>query len=241
MISFKQYLAETSSPLKRELLAKFGGDAFTEQPYAFTQTDIISLRHILDKHIFNQTLDSVPVKYVDFNEIRMELRRRDASCFVPSTLLGVHSVVETHEDANQIKTIDDIEFDMGSEIIMLNGTNLKDYAFAFTAATLCHEMIHAYDMRFGEYKDAFLIQLMHGIHVNFHSTPTFKRKMKTAKTRHINVVASTDGIDYSKLSEDAVRELAKLNEHSSKQLDCNKTIGNTHVIKGRHIALIDID
>ena len=62
-----------------------------------------------------------------------------------------------------------------------------------------------------------------------------------AKFGGINVVASADGIDYSKLSEDAVRELAKLNEHSSKQLDCNKTIGNTHVIKGRHIALIDID
>lgn len=124
----------------------------------------------------------------------------------------------------------------------------SDAAFIYMVTTLCHEMIHQYDLHFGSYKRTWLFEKAIRRKVDFHTTPTFEAKMKEAEKLGIKITTTLNGIDLRTLSEEAINKFIEMNEseddkqqwleeyQSGKRIE----IGNSVLRKGHPTSIVDI-
>ena len=102
----------------------------------------------LNKHFFNSSLKPIDVKYLSFNNILIELKRRKSMQLPDNKLLGVYSVI-LENDIDKINLVDKLI--LHDDTILMNKDNLNNRTFIFNVASICHEMIHYFDKEYGEY------------------------------------------------------------------------------------------
>jgi len=80
MISFLEYLKESSTPLAKELQRKFGKKTLiSHDPLGVKVQDetIKEIYNSLNAHLFENKLEIVPIWYETYHAIKNELTRRD--------------------------------------------------------------------------------------------------------------------------------------------------------------------
>lgn len=85
-------------------------------------------------------------------------------------VLGVHLCI-CNKDNEEIDEDTLLSFD--DNIIMINKDIMHNRTFIFNVTTICHEMIHYYDTKYGDYSDLYKKCVINGMKFSGHYTQTF--------------------------------------------------------------------
>ena len=220
MISFLQYLKESKSPLGSDLISKFGRNAvFSSQP---TQhLDLASLKaiyKILNKHLFQNKLPTVPIQYASYQAILMERSRRKYKSQPPNNFYGVTLHDELHQvnSREDLLKIDPEEYKFGNFLILLNSSMMNKPEFAFVLATVCHEMAHIYNALFGDFRWILAEAIAKKEDPDDHASGLFRGKIMEANNLGINAVVEVGGLSTEQLKANALAAIAALKESNQK-------------------------
>lgn len=220
-------LDESKSPLLDAFAEEFGADVvFSNQPFEMNDAIANRMFKILNDTLFDSKIPIVPVKYMSYDDIcrydcqfynKYKEPKDDEYVNPPITIYGMHSAIVL----NKTFKYDEPLMFAKEEFIYLNSSKIKNTSFALNTASLCHEMIHAYDRFFGEYQDRYKAKFISNSELKIHDTPTFERKMKEANDNYIKVVKMIPKKQTVNQSNDNAIELAlKALKESENGMSC---------------------
>lgn len=229
-VSFLDFLNESNeSKLIQEIKTKFGNN-FLEKQFNINDIDdsfFIEMAKILNRYVFGGKLQKIPKNVFgseeNLNNILNRVYRKtktSGSTFGKNQnkyMMFFSILTNTDEELNIIDNPDRLNLDYIS--IFINTDSLVDKDNYFVVSGLCHELIHYYDVMYGQYKLNFLNFYQHKIPFNCHFTFTFNNFQKKANNLGLKVIK----FDF------------KENE---------KHVANTHIFKardGKCAVLIEIN
>lgn len=242
MISFAEFLEESQSATIKALAREFGDNVVYLRSSSFdleTEDRMARLFKVLNHHLFEDKVDDIPLHYKTKDEMNKYLRGMSKD-FEPikEDVIGACTALFQFKLGDELKdyikdlngekiskkNLDEVEVVFQSPQIMLNKEYLSEANFILCANSLCHEMIHRYDMLHGEFSDVVKIRDYSGIDIDSHTTFTFIEKKEQARKEHLKVKDQIDksaqrGYDIRKLNDEAFNFMMKENFGSDEELD----------------------
>lgn len=251
MIDFKDFLLMTESQTKlvKDLVEEFGDSlVFNGKPFQFTPDNLKAIYQILNKHMFESKLNGCPIYYWTFDQIDKHLKKFGSKKELKNTFPAMHFILELHKDPRVVQHPKDFKF--GNEIIFINSSFVPKSSLEGIVASICHEMIHSYDVDYGQYREFFHYELLTGEKMNYHRTPTFKTKMKEGNEMGIHIVEELKKDEmYAEFDQKAYEQLLATITEDDKQPHYSEEdlargyvqIGNSHThVIGKHTCIVNI-
>ena len=196
--SYLRLISEDNKNLKllKDLKKEFPNELdYYESLYKLKYKDIYQkIFKILNENIFNNKIPEIEIKvdlFKNLNVYKNEIEKQykienhnnmqinDAGQ-VFSILLNSEEELSTINDANDIKIL--------IKAVLINKQVIFNKNLGFLINTICHEMIHLYDILYGTYKEDLLKSIKENSVLNSHNTKTFKKYVKKANMLGLNVV-----------------------------------------------------
>lgn len=252
MIAFKDFLLMTESQTKfvKDLVIAFGDEiVFGGKLIQITESNLKLIYQILNRNLFESKLHDTQIHCWEFAQIKTYLKTFKLDSELDNNFPAMHFILELHDNPRAIKN--PIDFKFSDEMIFINTSFAQNSSLEGVIASLCHEMIHSYDVSYGQYRKFFHYELVTGEKMNYHRTQLFRTKMKEANQMGIHVVESlkknetyadfdqkayeqllssiseNDNMSSDYSEEDLVRGYVKINDHC------------THII-GKYTCIVNI-
>ncbi len=251
MIRFREFLSlhESRNRFIGDLVKAFGDSLVLDhKPFEITDDKLNLIYQILNLHVFGSKLHRCPIHYWKLIQIDQYLKSFSSTKELKNDFPAMHFILELHDNLKTVKHPKDFKF--GNEMIFINSSFMHDSSLEGVVASLCHEMIHSYDVNYGQYRNFFHYEMITGEKLNYHQTPSFKAKMEEANKMGIHVVESLEKDEtYAEFDQKAYEQLLSVISEDDSGLHYSEEdlargyvkIGNnhTHVI-GKYTCIVNI-
>lgn len=240
-------LQESASKVVNALVSEFGEEVvFSKNPISITENLLDRIFQVLNQYLFDQKLDQIPIQYLPYKVIAEKLdesneyREPRYSITLKNNFSGVY-IVRMDEVFDENNSLVDLLPIANTDVIYINSSYMEKSIFAFVVSSLCHEMIHYYDKLFGQLKDCRLKSMQIDKHIDSHTTPTFRKFMKTANENNIRVIASLSGYSYEQLMDDAFVALSEEDKLAEEDVFTNVSGKCIAVVSGHTVQFAEFD
>ena len=159
---------------------------------------------VFNAELFDNKLHSLDPLVLDTNNIQ-ELFNKYSHNEDPNNMYALYMPIpdwKSMED-NDMKTI------LNAEFFIVNSTTCKNASTSFIVNAICHEMIHQYDIWFGDILKIVLDAYRHKTMYNEHLTDIFQHKSQEANNMSLTIFPDGAGIPIDKLNSLSAMRLSR--------------------------------